>query len=71
MDRYGHRCWEVDALSPVILRERLEAHIRGYLDTDAWNHAVKIERAEIASMREHFSAMESILSPAAKYSGGA
>ena len=68
VERYGDRCWEVDALSPVILRQRLEAHIRAYLDTDAWAHAVKIEQAEIASMREHFTAMESILRPAAKYS---
>ena len=47
---YGDECWELDALSPVILRERLESSIRCYLDHDAWNHARKIEKAEIQAM---------------------
>ena len=27
-ERYGLRCWELDALSPVILRDRIERAIR-------------------------------------------
>lgn len=50
LQNYGRRCWELDALSPVILRERVEAAIVSKLDVDAWNHAVQIERAEIESM---------------------
>ena len=50
--RYGNHCWELDAMSPVTLRERVEQAITGLLDIDAWNHAGKIEQAEIASMRE-------------------
>lgn len=50
--RYGNQCWELDAMSPVTLRERVEQAITGLLDIDAWNHAGKIEQAEITSMRE-------------------
>lgn len=66
--RYGRRCWEVDALSPVILRERVEAEILARLDIDAWNHAVKIERAEIESMGSILSNWQSISMHANKYS---
>jgi len=47
---YGDRCWEVDALSPVTLRERVEATIVEFLDIDAWTHSMQIERAERESM---------------------
>lgn len=47
---YGLRCWELDALSPVHLRDRVEAEILCLLDTDAWDHAIKIETAERESM---------------------
>ena len=48
---YEDRCWEVDALSPVVLRDRLDAAIVALLDVDAWNHAVAIEAAEVESMQ--------------------
>lgn len=48
---YGSRCWELDALSPVTLRERVEASIRLMLDQDAWDHAVGVEAVEVASMK--------------------
>lgn len=50
--RYGSKCWELDAMSPVDLRQRVEGAILEMLDTDAWNHARTIEQVEIASMRE-------------------
>ena len=50
-ERYGRRCWEVDALSPVVLRQRVEAEILALLDIDAWNHCINIERAERESMQ--------------------
>lgn len=71
-ERYGQRCWEVDALPPPILRARLDAAIAGQLDLDAWQHAVKIEKAETESMRSimsYFKASISGLDP--KYSGEA
>lgn len=52
VSRYGNKCWELDAMSPVDLRQRVESAILDMLDTDAWNHALAIEQVEIASMRE-------------------
>ncbi len=67
---YGDRCWEVDALSPVVLRDRLDLAIVALLDIDAWNHAVDIEAAEVESMQNILGNWKkSISSQAAKYSG--
>lgn len=49
--RYGHRCWELDAMSPVLLRQRVEGHILRLLDLEAWQHAVAVEAAEVQSIR--------------------
>ena len=73
-ERFGQRCWEVDALSPPVLRDRLDEAIKAVLDLDAWNHAVRIEQAEVDSMQSILGNWKrSISSPAAKYSpeGGA
>ena len=71
VDRFGQRCWEVDALPPPTLRERLDKAIAGVLDMDAWKHAVRIESAETESMKSimgHFKA--SILGLGSKCSEG-
>ena len=68
--QYGRRCWELDALSPVVLRDRVERWIKSYLDIDAWNHAVEIEAAERESMKSILTTWKSISGQAWKYSGG-
>lgn len=69
--KYGQRCWEVDALSPPVLRDRLDEAIADTLDLDAWNHAVSIELAERESMQSILGNWKkTISSPAAKYSPG-
>jgi hypothetical protein len=50
---YGDHCWELDAYPPPLLRQRVEQEIKARLDMDAWAHALKVERAEIAAMK-HF-----------------
>lgn len=65
---YGYRCWEMDALSPVILRERVERYIVSSLDQDAWDHAIKIEAAEKESMKGILDAWPTISRQAQKYS---
>lgn len=50
VDRYGRRCWELDALSPVVLRERVEAAIVARLDRAAWDRYVQAERLERESI---------------------
>ena len=56
VNRYGHRCWEVDALSPVVLRDRLEAAIRAEIDWQAWRRCELAEQAETNSLREVLTA---------------
>ena len=69
-ERYGHRCWEVDALSPVVLRDRVELEIIGLLDVPKWMHAKKIEAAETDSMRGILSTWKRNLRQADKFSEG-
>jgi hypothetical protein len=52
VDQYGGRCWELDALDPNVLRDRVEAAIREYIDWDEWNRCVAVEQAEKASLLE-------------------
>jgi len=50
--RYGRRCFELDALDPNVLRDRVEQAIRAEIDFDAW------ERCKIAEQAEHRSLIE-------------
>jgi hypothetical protein len=50
VDRYGGRCWELDALSPPILRKRVETAIADRLDMAAWQLAEVAELAERDSL---------------------
>jgi len=68
VDNYGARCWELDALSPVVLRQRVETAILGCLDQDAWDHSVDVEKAERESMSGFMDTWKSISGPAKKYS---
>jgi hypothetical protein len=50
MQNVGTQCYELDALPPPVLRERVRAAIVSMIDMDAWNHAALVERAQIESM---------------------
>lgn len=68
---YGQRCWEVDALPPPVLRDRLDAAIEAMLDRDAWDHAVAIEKAETDSMKSILGNWKRTISQqGSKYSEG-
>ncbi len=71
VDRYGERCWELDALSPVVLRQRVESAILGCLDQDAWNHSMGVEKVERESMSSFMGTWKSISLQAPKYSDAA
>ena len=49
---YGERCWEVDAMDPNDLRERVEEAIRNEIDPTAWKRCELLEAGEQASLRE-------------------
>lgn len=52
VEHYGVTCWELDALSPVILRDRVSNAIVRLLNIDQWNRMVTVEAAERESMNE-------------------
>lgn len=68
VQRFGHRCWELDALPPPELRDRVEETIKSLIDSDAWNRSLLVEKAEVDSM-SLFAAewKKSILVQASKY----
>jgi len=49
---YGRQCWELDALNPNVLRARVEATIREYIDWSEWERCAKVEDAERDSILE-------------------
>lgn len=62
VENYGERCWELDALPPPTLRERVEDEILRYLDGHAWEQALRVEQAEVASMKEVMGEWQRIVS---------
>ena len=53
---FGNKCWELDAIDPNDLRDRVKEQIETRLNLLAWEHAKHIEAAEVASMREFHAA---------------
>jgi hypothetical protein len=68
MAHHGATCWELDALSPVVLRDRVEQAILDRLDPAAWNRAAITERAECESLETILSTWPSISGQGSKYS---
>lgn len=63
---YGDLCWELDALSPAILRDRVRDHISSMLDMRAWKHSIGVESVEITSMRTFLASYPGISGRASK-----
>jgi hypothetical protein len=53
---YGTRCWELDALSPVTLRTRVERAIQAVIDWETWEKCSRAEAAEKESLTHLLSA---------------
>jgi hypothetical protein len=47
---FGQRCWELDALDPNELRNRVERFILDQIDFEAWNRCKAVEQAEHQSL---------------------
>jgi hypothetical protein len=62
IQRHGRRCWELDALDPNILRDRVEAAIREYIDWPSWERCAAVERAERDSLLEVVGAWKGVTS---------
>jgi hypothetical protein len=65
--RYGRHCWELDALSPVHLRQRVEEAIVSRIDLDAWGRAEAVEAAERESLITILGSWPGISGQASKY----
>lgn len=52
VERYGRQCWELDALPPPVLRERIERQISALIDWPAWERAQAVEEIERQSVRD-------------------
>ena len=52
---FGDRCWELDALDPRVLRERVSSEIEARLDLDAWERCKSTEAGERKSMSDFFA----------------
>ena len=65
VERYGQKCWELDAIDPVVLRQRVREQIETRLDLIAWERAKEIETVEVASMKRFHRAWERSLTGAA------
>ncbi len=61
------RCWEVDALSPVVLRDRLRKAILATLDPVQWQRSVRAEEAEQSSLQACFAGWSRIIGQASEY----
>jgi hypothetical protein len=48
--QYGQRCFELDALDPNELRDRVERAIRSQIDFEAWDRCKAVEKAEHRSL---------------------
>jgi len=71
VDRYGDRCYEVDALDPRILRDRVEQTILKLIDRPTWDHAIQVEAVERQSMAEFMARWPATISmQAQKYPPG-
>lgn len=53
---YGSQCWELDAMNPNNLREKVEEAITDHIAPDAWNRAEMVEKAERQSLIEVLTA---------------
>lgn len=60
VERYGRKAWELDAMSPPILRSRVARAIRNRIDEDAWHRVERCEQAEQRSLENVLSKWHSL-----------
>lgn len=60
------KSWELDAMHPNDLRERVHTAIVEHMDVDAWNRAIGIEAVEKESMQQFHAAWTNRISGQAK-----
>jgi len=61
----GGRCWELDALSPVVLRQVVDTAILSRIDTTSWDRYAAVEHVERASLKLTLGNWKAALTPMA------
>lgn len=59
-DNFGSKCWELDAMSPVDLRNRVESSILSMLNMELWHRAIEVENVEKLSMEQFHQSWKNI-----------
>jgi hypothetical protein len=52
VEKYGHRCWELDAMDPRVLRDCVEQSIIDFIDPEPWERCERVNEAEQESLRD-------------------
>jgi len=55
IENFGDQCWEIDALDPNILRDRVEEEIKALIEPEAWERCETVNIAQRDSLREVLS----------------
>jgi hypothetical protein len=66
VSRYGSRCWEVDAMDPNALRNRVEAVILTHIEPKSWERYALCEQAEQRSLAQVLGKWATICGQASK-----
>ena len=67
ISKYGHECWELDALPPEELHKLLRIAIEAEIDSEKWLTSHRIEEQETARLQPWRTQLESLLSSSAVY----
>jgi hypothetical protein len=51
VENYGADCWELDAMPPPDLRQRVREEIIDLIDMATWEHCKKVETAELENLK--------------------
>jgi hypothetical protein len=62
---HGQRCWELDAMNPNVLRDRVRAAIQAEIDQPIWDRYTAAEEIEKASIVKGIEAWNDLLEPLA------
>jgi len=51
-EKYGDRCWELDAMDPNDLRDCVESHVKELIEPEAWKRCEVVNEAQKNSIEE-------------------
>lgn len=64
---YGDNCWELDAMNPNDLRERVREQIESCISLPEWERAIEVEQVEIESMQHFHKTWKGLMAGSGKW----